>query len=71
MIQQSNSSNPLFAHGTPPRFNEVTPAHSKEAVPQLLERASAEFSAFEEDVEPTWDGIFGRLREIVEPLEYA
>ncbi|MCH2105866.1 MAG: M3 family metallopeptidase [Planctomycetes bacterium] len=71
MIQQATSTNPLFAHGTPPRFEEITPAHAKEAVPELLERASAEFSAFEEDVEPTWDGIFGRLRAIVEPLEYA
>ncbi len=71
MTQQATSTNPLFAHGTPPRFEEITPKHAKEAVPELLERASAEFSAFEEGVEPTWEGIFGRLREIVEPLEFA
>jgi len=71
MIQQATSTNPLFAHGTPPRFEEITPDHAKEAVPELLERASAEFSAFEEAIEPTWDGIFGRLRAIIEPLEYA
>ena len=71
MTQQATSTNPLFAHGTPPRFEEITPTHAKEAVPELLERASAEFSAFEESVEPTWEGIFGRLREVVEPLEFA
>ena len=53
MTQQATSTNPLFAHGTPPRFEEITPAHAKEAVPELLERASVEFSAFEEAVEPT------------------
>jgi len=71
MTQTATSTNPLFAHGTPPRFEEVTPEHVGEAVPALLERARIEFSAFEESVEPTWDGIFGRLREIIEPLEYA
>ena len=71
MIQQATSTNPLFAHGTPPRFEEITPEHAKEAVPELLERANADFSAFEEAIEPTWEGIFGRLREIVEPLEFA
>ncbi len=71
MIQQATSTNPLFAHGVPPRFEEITPDHAKEAVPELLERANAEFSAFEEAIEPTWDGIFGRLRALVEPLEFA
>ena len=71
MIQQAASTNPLFLHGTPPRFEEITPAHAREAVPSLLERANTEFSAFEESVEPTWEGLFGRLRKIVEPLEYA
>lgn len=71
MIQTATSTNPLYAHGTPPRFDEITPALASEAVPALLKVAREEFAAFEESLEPTWDGIFGRLKEIVEPLEYA
>ena len=71
MIQTATSTNPLYAHGTPPRFDEITPALASEAVPALLKAARKEFAAFEESLEPTWDGIFGRLKEIVEPLEYA
>jgi oligopeptidase A len=71
MIQSATSSNPLYAHGTPPRFEEVTPEHASEAVPVLLEQAAADFSAFEESVESTWEGIFERLRVLTEPLGYA
>ena len=71
LIQTATSTNPLYAHGTPPRFDEITPALASEAVPALLKVAREEFAAFEESLEPTWDGIFGRLKEIVEPLEYA
>ena len=71
MIQSATSNNPLYAHGTPPRFEEVTPAHASEAVPALLDQAKADFAAFEESVEPTWDGIFERLRMLTEPLGYA
>ena len=66
-----STTNPLFAHGTHPRFEEITPAHSQEAVPVLLEKAKADFTAFEAAVEPTWDGIFERLRALVEPLGFA
>lgn len=71
MTQTATSTNPLFAHGTPPRFDEIAPEQAKEAVPVLLERVREEFAVFEESVEPTWDGIYGRLEAITEPLEFA
>ena len=32
-------NNPFFADDTLPRFEDITPAHAKEAVPQLLDEA--------------------------------
>ena len=66
-----STTNPLFAHGTHPRFEEITPAHAQEAVPALLEKAKADFAGFEAAVEPTWHGIFERLRALTEPLGFA
>jgi len=64
-------NNPFFADDTLPRFADITPAHAKAAVPQLLEEAKAAFANFEATVEPTWEGIFDRLRLLTEPLERA
>ena len=63
--------NPLFAHQELPRFAEITPTHAKEAIPVLLERAAEAFKDFEATVEPTWNGIFERLRLLTEPLGFA
>ena len=71
MTSSTTDDNPLFAHGTPPRYEEITPTHAKEAVPILLEQARADFKAFEASIEPTWEGVFDRLRSIVEPIGYA
>ena len=70
-MTDTSSRNPLFAHGTHPRFEEITPSHSKEAVPVLLTQAKAAFAEFESSVQPTWDGIFERLRLLTEPLGFA
>ena len=67
----ANPDNPLFAHGTHPRFEEIKPSHAREAIPQLLEQARTEFADFETSVEPSWDGIFERQRKMLEPLGYA
>ena len=70
-MTQTTSENPLFDHHTHPRFEEITPAHSAEAVPLLLEQAKKDFAAFEADIEPTWDGIFERQRTLLEPVGFA
>jgi oligopeptidase A len=67
----TEASNPLFTHGHHPRFTAITPESVREAIPSLLETASTEFDAFENSVEPTWEGIFARQRRILEPLGYA
>ncbi|MDE0905699.1 MAG: hypothetical protein OSB42_13850, partial [Planctomycetota bacterium] len=67
----TEASNPLFTHGHHPRFTAITPESVREAIPSLLETASAEFDAFENSIEPTWEGIFARQRRILEPLGYA
>lgn len=64
-------NNPFFADDTLPRFADITPAHAQAAVPQLLEEAKKAFTEFEATVEPTWEGIFDRLRLLTEPLERA
>ncbi len=71
MSTPEQHANPLFAHGTPPRFEEVTPAHVHEAMPVLLEALQKDLEAFEASVEPTWDGTFERVRILMEPIEYA
>ena len=65
------SNNPFYADDALPRFADITPAHAKEAVPELLEEAKRAFAEFEASVEPTWAGIFDRLRMLTEPLERA
>ena len=35
-MTQASSANPLFDHHAHPRFEEITPEHTKEAVPVLL-----------------------------------
>ena len=67
----STSNNPFYADDALPRFADITPAHAKEAVPELLEEAKRAFAEFEASVEPTWAGIFDRLRMLTEPLERA
>lgn len=67
----TQASNPLFTCGEYPRYSEITPASVSEAIPSILETAAKEFAAYEQSVVPTWEGIFGSLRRIMEPLEYA
>ena len=70
-MTQASSANPLFDHHAHPRFEEITPEHTKEAVPVLLEKAKKDFADFEANIEPTFDGIFERQRMLLEPLGFA
>jgi len=70
-MTQTTSENPLFAHHTHPRFEDITPEHSKEAVPVLLEKAKKDFTEFEANIEPTFEGIFECQRKMMEPLGFA
>ena len=58
MPSTEQTENPLFAYGTPPRFEEITPQHVQDAMPILLEKTKSELAAFETSIEPSWDGIF-------------
>lgn len=71
MAVHDPATNPLYNHGKHPRFSDITPEHSKEAVTELLAQAKRDFAEFESSVEPSWNGIFERLRVLMEPLEYA
>ena len=70
-MTQATSENPLFDHHAHPRFEEVKPEHTTEAVPVLLEKAKKDFAEFEANIEPTFDGIFERQRMLLEPLGFA
>jgi len=65
------ASNPLLSVGQHPRFEAITPASVREAVPALLEEARTAFEALEASVEPTWESLFDRRRAILEPLGHA
>ena len=71
MSSPDSSANPLFAHGTPPRFEEIGPEHVHEAMPVLLARTKAALKDFEADIIPNWDGIFERIRLLMDPVQYA
>jgi oligopeptidase A len=70
-MTELNTANPLFRCGEPPLFDAIGAAEVKAAIPELLSRAKADIASFEASIEPTWTGVFDRLRDIIDPLGYA
>ena len=74
MSSPDSSANPLFAHGTPPRFEEIGPEHVHEAMPVLLAQTKAALQEFvsvtagAEDIRHT-ASLAVRVNECIEEIE--
>jgi len=63
--------NPFLEIPAFPDFPAMTPAAADEALPQLLQTATARVEALERTAEPTWDGYVRALDEAQRPLYEA
>ncbi len=65
------SDNPLFQYRELPEFDRIVPEHAEPALSRILTEGEESLVALEASIEPTWDGIMGPLRDLLEPLDFA
>lgn len=65
------SENPFLSQERFPRFNELTPAAAREALPVLIAETEAKVDALEKKCEPTWEGRVAALTSAMEPFSRA
>ena len=63
--------NEFFQTSGFPDFALLTPSAAREALPVLLERASAAVDALEKDIRPGWDGLMAALHDATRPAMRA
>ena len=63
--------NPLVDYCQIPAFDVIEPKHAEEAVPILLETATRKFKELEKSSVSDWQGLFGALQNLEEPVDYA
>ena len=66
-----SEDNPFLSRERFPRFDRLTPAAAREAIPVLIAETEAKVAALEARCEPTWDGRVAALTDALEPFSRA